>query len=292
MKVFEEGGRFYKGNLHAHTTRSDGRLTPEECVQGFKDHGYDFLGITDHRRMGMAYEDDRILVIPSAEYDHNVLEKNVPDKCWHVTGVGLTREIDQRGLSVQQIVDAIKAQGALCTLCHPAWSMMETSDLLELKNYDAIEIYNTISEVYSGRGYSDQYIDMAASRGVYKLITAVDDCHRYDIDAYGGWIMVQARERTWKSLYEAILSGRFYSSTGPQIYQIERDGDHLSVDMSPVKEVRFMTNQVYVDDRIVRALPGKTITHAEYQMQGLDRYVRVEGRDADGKICWSNLFVR
>ena len=37
-----------KGNLHAHSTFSDGRLTVEEVVARYRDMGYDFLAITDH----------------------------------------------------------------------------------------------------------------------------------------------------------------------------------------------------------------------------------------------------
>ena len=33
MKLFDENKQFYRANLHAHTTNSDGRLTPEGCLQ-------------------------------------------------------------------------------------------------------------------------------------------------------------------------------------------------------------------------------------------------------------------
>ena len=42
------GGRFYKGQFHTHTWWSDGKAAPEQAVAFYKDHGYDFLGITDH----------------------------------------------------------------------------------------------------------------------------------------------------------------------------------------------------------------------------------------------------
>jgi len=42
------GGRWYRGNTHLHTYLSDGRAFSEEAVQLYKDHGYDFLVLTDH----------------------------------------------------------------------------------------------------------------------------------------------------------------------------------------------------------------------------------------------------
>ena len=41
-------GTFKKGNLHTHTTRSDGHYAPEEVARHYRENGYDFLAITDH----------------------------------------------------------------------------------------------------------------------------------------------------------------------------------------------------------------------------------------------------
>ena len=41
-------GKFYKANLHMHTTISDGELTPEEVKRVFSDHGYSIVAFTDH----------------------------------------------------------------------------------------------------------------------------------------------------------------------------------------------------------------------------------------------------
>ena len=45
---FTKEGNWYKGNIHCHTTNSDGCLTPEEVVKIYKDQGYSFLAISDH----------------------------------------------------------------------------------------------------------------------------------------------------------------------------------------------------------------------------------------------------
>jgi hypothetical protein len=37
-----------RGNLHAHTTFSDGALSPHRLVEAYERLGYDFLAITDH----------------------------------------------------------------------------------------------------------------------------------------------------------------------------------------------------------------------------------------------------
>ncbi|MBO5837873.1 MAG: PHP domain-containing protein, partial [Oscillospiraceae bacterium] len=40
--------KFYKANLHTHTTCSDGVLTPEQVRDAYKEKGYSILAITDH----------------------------------------------------------------------------------------------------------------------------------------------------------------------------------------------------------------------------------------------------
>lgn len=36
-------GQWYKGNLHSHTTNSDGHLTPTQAVALFRQYGYSFF---------------------------------------------------------------------------------------------------------------------------------------------------------------------------------------------------------------------------------------------------------
>lgn len=51
----------YRANLHSHSTLSDGRLTPEQLVEAYREAGYSILAITDHE----------------APYDHTAL--STPD---------------------------------------------------------------------------------------------------------------------------------------------------------------------------------------------------------------------
>ena len=43
MDLFDPKLPFFKGNLHCHTTVSDGKLSPDEVVALYRDLGYDFL---------------------------------------------------------------------------------------------------------------------------------------------------------------------------------------------------------------------------------------------------------
>ena len=45
---FTAPGGFYRGNLHTHSTLSDGALEPKEVCRRYRDEGYDFISLTDH----------------------------------------------------------------------------------------------------------------------------------------------------------------------------------------------------------------------------------------------------
>ena len=51
------GFTWLRGNLHAHTTLSDGQLPPEAVIAAYEQAGYDFLAISDHDKL-----------VPPAEY--------------------------------------------------------------------------------------------------------------------------------------------------------------------------------------------------------------------------------
>jgi len=40
--------RWFKGNTHTHTLNSDGDSTPDDVVRWYREHGYQFLVLTDH----------------------------------------------------------------------------------------------------------------------------------------------------------------------------------------------------------------------------------------------------
>src|SRR5262249_11531217 len=45
---FDRDGPFFRGNLHCHSTQSDGLVEPEQVVEAYKQLGYDFICLSDH----------------------------------------------------------------------------------------------------------------------------------------------------------------------------------------------------------------------------------------------------
>jgi hypothetical protein len=48
IDLFSAPGRFWRGNLHTHSTLSDGALEPERVINAYRGAGYDFMCLSDH----------------------------------------------------------------------------------------------------------------------------------------------------------------------------------------------------------------------------------------------------
>ena len=67
--TFIQDGNFYKGNIHTHTTRSDGRLPPEVVISEYRKRGYNFLILTEHNRYTdlKGYDSGNFILLPGME---------------------------------------------------------------------------------------------------------------------------------------------------------------------------------------------------------------------------------
>lgn len=59
--------RYYKGDLHGHTTLSDGRLTPQAAVAVLVEQGLEFMAFTEHNRVAQWFSPAVAHLIPSVE---------------------------------------------------------------------------------------------------------------------------------------------------------------------------------------------------------------------------------
>lgn len=287
MKLFDNRP-WFQGNLHTHTTLSDGRKSVEESARMYKEAGYDFIAVTDHRKVFWGGEAQGLTLLSGIEMHENDFDDRT---CYHITGLGIKQDIQtDNDDSPADLVTKLRAAGAeFVTVAHPGWSLMHPSVIEALPEFDAIEIYNGVSDVYSGRGYYEDYADLFASKGKVKKITAVDDTHFYMKDFARGFVRVQADECSERAILDALKAGRYYSSQGPEIKQITVENDHIVVETSAVAQIRFYTDTFYSRDRMRYAKPETVLEQATYYFTPTDRVVRVEAVDFDGKKCWSNF---
>lgn len=276
-----------KVGLHIHTSVSDGRVSPEESLRIYKENGYDAVALTDHWKYGEAGEADGMTVISGAEYNigGGATEKGV----YHILGLFTDADpaLDQK-MGPQEIIDGIHARNGLAVLAHPAWSLNTPEMIMALRDVDATEIYNAVSEVgESFRADSSILVDMVASRGLDLPLLATDDAHFYGgADNCKAYVMVQSVDNSAESLKKAILEKRFYATQGPEIHLIRED-DVFLVMCSPVEHIYFASNSAWC----VRATYGENLTKAEYVPVKDDVFVRAFVVDKAGRTAWSNIVM-
>ncbi len=287
MKLFEADKPFFKGNLHCHTTNSDGRLTPEECKAFYHSRGYDFLSITDHRKLSeKTHLENGMLVLCGMEMDYFL-----PGEVVHLVGVGLSEELAHHDVSrnMQSYIDLVNRHGGRAIIAHPAWSLNTVTTLSGLHGLAAAEIYNSASTYpWNGdRADSSHVLDAAAAHGTFLNFVASDDSHWYNGEAGRSFTMVQADELTQQSLFEAIDAGRFYCSQGPVIRQITAEDNRIRVECSEAERVIFYSNLVWASNRCVTE-PGMTEAAYLAHPENGETFVRIQVMDKEGRSAWSN----
>ncbi len=294
---FGQPGRWFKGNLHIHSTRSDGRLTPEEVIDWHRERGYHFLALTDHEVLSEPRTvDDGFVTLGGIE-----LEAIDPGSgLYHLVGLGLERELGleqlwRKVIPIQETADHLRAAGARVFVAHPYWSGQRSQDLMDLASCFGLEVYNGACEADTGKEYSLVHWDdlLAAGRRWWGL--AADDAHwrNGDNDAGRGWVWVKAATLSQGAILESLEQGFFYASSGPQIHDLVWEPAERTVHVrcDPSTAIDFTGNGKYC--RRVTAPPGETLTEASYELRKRQTYVRISCRDTDGHWAWSNpIFVK
>jgi hypothetical protein len=279
---FEAEGQWYRGNLHCHTTESDGKLSPKDAAEFYRTRGYDFLCLTDHSSVtdSDGFSTEGLLVFSG-------VETSPANNRHHIVGIGL-HELGpfERGETAQETIDRIVSLKGLAFIAHPYWLALTDADIRPLKSIIRIEAYNAVCEVMIGRGFSTVHWDNLLSDGMRLGGLAVDDAHNYTDDSPGGWVWVKAPSLTEKDLLEALSKGHYYASTGPTVCGIDLEGDQIAVESSPVDTITFHSSGP--SGTSVHKVGEGILTHARHTFKPEHRYVRVEFVDGGGRRAWSN----
>ena len=290
--AFARPGRFWKGNIHTHSTLSDGVRGPAEVCATYREAGYDFLALTDHfmAKYNFPVADTR----PFRTAGFTTLigaELHAPatalGEIWHILAVGLPLDFAPLapGETGPGIAARAAAAGAFVAIPHPGWYGLTPGDAATLPMAAAIEVYNHTSELRTARGDGLYLADAVLATGRRVGLLAVDDAHFACDDAFGGWLMVKAAENTPEALLEALHAGAYYATQGPQIDAIEWAADRVRVRCSPAASIMVLglgsrAAQSVAPDQREAVLPLDRVAPGGH--------ARVVVADAAGRKAWSN----
>lgn len=286
LDLFSRPGPFLRGNLHAHTTESDGHCAPVELARRYREAGYDFLAITDHHKRTEVSDlaVDGLTLIHGQECHPRA---NRLGEAHHIVALGVERPIEStRGEGAQATIDEIRAAGGIAVLAHPWWHGITAPEMLELTGWTAMEVYNSTCEVTLSRGDSSPIWDELLAAGHRCPALAVDDCHGAVLDAFGGWILLKAEDRSPEAVLAAVARGDFYATCGPEILGLTRDGDRLTVRTTPARIVSLTSVGAKGSYRAAPA--GETLEEVTLTIPPGVPYWRLVVTDDRGRRAYGN----
>ncbi len=214
MKILlDENKKFFKANLHCHSTKSDGKLTVETLKAEYKKRGYSIVAFTDHEHLidNSYLDDDEFLTITSCEVaikefpaistlkkldmrvthlnfyaldQHNVVTPCYASEYDHYGYEGIKDEIRYEGEferkysaeGVNEIIKIAKEKGFIVSYNHPTWSLENASHYLNYEGMFAVEIYNHSCSL-QGHADDEHVFDdlLRADKAVF--CTCADDNH-------------------------------------------------------------------------------------------------------------------
>ncbi|MBL9056980.1 MAG: CehA/McbA family metallohydrolase [Rhodobacteraceae bacterium] len=302
--AFTAPGRFWRGNLHTHSTNSDGILPPEEVCRRYRAEGYDFLALTDHF-VGIwnypisdttGYRTEGFTTILGAELHSGAMANG---ELWHILAVGLPPDFAPSNsphfvpVAGQETAGEIAARavaaGAFVAIAHPQWSGLTMEDARSVTAAHAVEVYNHGCAMGCDRPDGFAVLDQLLTEGRRLTLVATDDAHFSEPDFFGGWVMVKAQANEPAALLAALKAGHFYSTQGPELRDVRIEGGRVVVESSAVVSVVAIGWGTGA-----KGVHGASMTRTEVPLERLNNspWVRVAVIDAAGKRAWSNPIWR
>ncbi len=213
--LLPENGAFYKANLHCHTTISDGKCTPEEIKEIYKEMGYSIVAYTDHDILLPHTElnDDDFLALHGFEVEINedkdepfsnvksthlcfiaLEEDNLVQPCWnrtwylfgnapkyaHLVKFDESEPDYWRSYNAECVTEMLKKgreKGFFATYNHPAWSLDGYESYINYDGMNAMEIFNGSCIVSGYEDYNNRVYDDILKSGKRIYCIGADDNH-------------------------------------------------------------------------------------------------------------------
>lgn len=298
--AFSAPGRFWRGNLHTHSNRSDGALTPEEVCRRYKAEGYDFIALTDHF-IGVydypivdtvPFRDEGFTTILGAEIHSGAMENG---ELWHILAVGLPSDFAPSNSpafvpvegqeSGPDLARRARDAGAYVAVAHPEWGGLSLADARSIEAAHAVEVYNHGCQVGADRAEGFWHLDRLLEEGRRLTLCATDDAHFTEPDHFGGWTMVKAEENTPEALLAALKAGHSYASTGPQIHDVTWTEKEVTVTCSAAASVIVQGR-----GSATTAQHGESMTRVSLPLTRFhdSPWMRLTVVDRAGKRAWTN----
>ena len=202
-----------------------------------------------------------------------------------------------RTYTVENINKALKEAhdaGYYTVYAHPTWNIEDYRTYSQYGPLNAMEICNYGTYRAGLEEYNPHVYDELLRLGKPLHCLSVDDSHAsFSLesvmsDVGGGFIMIKSEKLDYKNITNNLLNGNFYSSMGPEIYELYYEDGFINITCSPVQLIALTTagrrnDRVYDEDRC-------GVVKARFPVLEEDYFVRITLRDHKGLRANTNAY--
>jgi hypothetical protein len=293
------GMRWFKGNIHTHAREGESDSPVDSVVQWYRDHGYDFLVITDHSTITLPSglkepADSSFLLIPGEE----------------ITGHGHQGELEINALNIyeaippvhdstdlgalQKCIHAVRQGKGVPVINHPNYQWrLGRNILFNSRDCHLFELYNgfpgTNCEGGAGHPGLEAVWDFLLTSGKRIYGVAVDDAHVYQelspehSNPGRGWVVVRSKDLDAEEITRHFDSGLFYSSTGLELLDLRIDFSRIIIIIKDTGNTEYTTDFIGSGGKL---LYRTNINPAVYRLSTENHYVRAKITDTTGHCAW------
>ena len=107
-------------------------------------------------------------------------------------------------------------------------------------------------------------------------------------DSGVAWTCIKAEKLDYEAVTSALADGHFYSSEGPEIYELWFEDGEVHIRTSPVDRIECVYSIRRA--RVALSEDGSPITEAVFPFAPNEGYFRLTVKDARGKVACTNAY--
>lgn len=231
-EMLPASGNWYKGNLHCHSTHSDGHLSPEQAAALYREHGYHFLCLSEHDlytdlRQKLDRED--FITLPGVEASAWLLR---------MRGMGKVRRLLEEKRPFPELVRYLRQADARLIQTHHVHGILGTHAMRQaagerliqpgeqlippiyFDSWDGLRAAQKLSDVLRSRGLFTTYNHPVWSRVGTEAVTRLQGFWAIEVYNYG--TQIECGEGRGEVFWDAMLRN------GVQIHGFASDDNHNS----------------------------------------------------------------
>jgi hypothetical protein len=291
--------RFQKGNVHTHTTLSDGGSSPEQTIAWYRSHGYQFLALTDHNILSRpahyaSLEEPGFVLLSGEEITMTGNRRQV-----HVNALCTQSRIPggafgSAAAALSTAISQVRTQGGVAIVNHPNFDWaLSAADVTDARDAALLEIASGHPYVHSAgdalHPSHESLWDIALSSGADFMGVGVDDEHHIDVSSDPpatpgrAWIATFGDVTDSGPICAALGLGDLYASTGVDLKRITVHGSVYEVDPLQAHATVVFIGAGGRELSRVKVNDGPAV----YTLRGDEGYVRARVELSDGKRAWT-----